>query len=130
MHVEPPPTPPSKTATLEIQQRDRLNKGKNLGDPGLVTSKTYKTKMAIFNNVQPDEFLLFIKDFRRTLEDTGAILTSGHIHYLCSLIHREALHKLYYIDNYHRDTTATNVEAIMQGLGMYFSAKMISKQIT
>ena len=47
-----------------------------------VTYKTYKKIMAIFENDQPEEFLFFFKESRRTPEDMGEIYPIGNIIYL------------------------------------------------
>ena len=51
-------------------------------------------KMALFDNGNPEEFLLFVWNFQMTLEESGYIAASINIRYLPTLLRGEVLHQL------------------------------------
>ena len=50
--------------------------------------------MALFDNSNPEEFLLFIRYFNMTIEASETIETAANIHYLRALVRRKTLHQL------------------------------------
>ena len=88
-HVEPP----------SILLAKETSTGKSDGDyvklkpriyPTSSTSDLYEFRMSLFDHGEPEEFLLFMKNFRITLAATGTLETDKD-QYLCTLVHEEAL---------------------------------------
>ena len=50
--------------------------------------------MALFDNVNPEEILLFVWDFKMTLEASGTLAASTELQYLCMLLRGEELLQL------------------------------------
>ena len=61
-------------------------------DPTLENSYLYEFKMAMFDNGEPEQFLLFIRNFNLTLQVSGIIVSGANIQYLCTLVRGEVLH--------------------------------------
>ena len=55
------------------------------------TSDLYGFKIALFDNGNPEEFLLFMKKINMNLAAPGALATGMKIQYLCTLVFGEAL---------------------------------------
>ena len=49
------------------------------------TSDLYEFRMALFDNVDPEEFLLFVCNFNITLEASGTLDTAVKVQYLRTL---------------------------------------------
>ena len=49
-------------------------------------SDLYEFKMALFDNVDPEEFFLFIRNFNITLKVSGALVVSTKIQYLHKMV--------------------------------------------
>ena len=49
--------------------------------------------MSLFDNGDPEEFLLFVRNFNMTLAASGALEAGAKIQYLRTLVRREALHQ-------------------------------------
>ena len=60
-------------------------------DPTSEESDLYELKIALFDNVGPEEFLLFICYFNMTLKSSGMLKSGAKIQYLCTLIRGEVL---------------------------------------
>ena len=65
-HVEPPPIQWIKGKNDEKLDKDRV-KNKLHRCPTSEKSDTYELKMALFYNGDPEEFLLFVRNFKMTL---------------------------------------------------------------
>ena len=50
--------------------------------------------MALFDNGEPEELLLFIWKYQITLEASGMIAADTNIWYICRVVRGEALHQL------------------------------------
>ena len=78
MHVEPPPNPPVKSKNDE-----KLNKYcfkiKLCRDPKSQMSYLNEFIMALFDNGEPEEFLLFIRNFNVNLKVSGTIVSGVKI---------------------------------------------------
>ena len=57
----------------------------------------YKEKLALFETGEPEEYLIFIRDFKKTLKSTGVTKVRGFIQYPHTLLHRETPHYFYSI---------------------------------
>ena len=53
----------------------------------------YAFRMFLFDYGDPKEFLLFVRNFNMTLATTGTQYMDAKIHYLRTLVRREALRK-------------------------------------
>ena len=74
-------------------------------------------KMALFDNGEPEEFLLFIQNFQITIEVKGMLTTCAKIQYLCTLLCGEALRKLDTLSLEVGSMTIANLNRIILGLG-------------
>ena len=57
------------------------------------TLEFYDFKIALFENGNPEEFLLFVKNFNMTIALSGTLATGAKIRFLRTIVHGEALHK-------------------------------------
>ena len=76
--------------------------------------------MYLFDDSNPEEFLLFVRNFNMTLVEIGILETGANIQYLLTLVHGEAL---FQFDSLYADVESTetlNVEFIIKGLALYF----------
>ena len=55
--------------------------------PTSSTSDLYEFKMSLFDHGEPEEFLLFIRNFNMNIEATGTLETEEKIHYLRTLLY-------------------------------------------
>ena len=51
----------------------------------------FELKMALFDNGDPEEFLVFIRNFNTTIFASEKLVASAKIQYLCMLVHGEEL---------------------------------------
>ena len=77
--------------------------------------------MSFFDHGDPEEFLLFVRNFIITIAAPGTLETDVKVQYICTIIHGEALHKfdMLYVDVENMDTTLT-VDYLIKGLAWYF----------
>ena len=76
--------------------------------------------MSLFDNGDPEEFLLFVRNFNITLSASGALEVGTKGQYLCTLVHGEAL---LHFDSFSADVESTqtlNVDDVIKGLVQYF----------
>ena len=62
-------------------------------DPTSSTADLYEFKMSLFDNGNPEEFLLLVRKFNTTLVDSGTLETGAKVQYLHMLVNGEALHQ-------------------------------------
>ena len=60
-------------------------------DPMTETSELYELKMAFFDNIKPEQFLLFINNSNMTIEASGTFKSGANIQYLPTLVRGDAL---------------------------------------
>ena len=60
-------------------------------NPSSATSETYNLKMDIFNNIQPEEFIVLLNSFKEAIDGTGSTTVSRQIYCLCTVLWVEAL---------------------------------------
>ena len=60
-------------------------------NPDFSASETYKLKMATFKNVQPEEFIALLNNFKIKINGTGTMSVEVWIHYLRTMLHVESL---------------------------------------
>ena len=89
----------------------------------------YEFKMALFENGDPEEFLLFVRNFQMTLKASGTLTASAKIQYIHTLLRGEALHQLDTLPVEVGIMIKTNLNHIILGLGTYFfPINALSKQ--
>ena len=71
-HVEPSPIPLSK-GTYNGKSEKYFVKLKFCRDPTYITSYLYEFRMSLFDNGDPEDFLLFVRNFNMNLAGTGTL---------------------------------------------------------
>ena len=77
-HVDPPPIPPIKSKHNDMSYKDFVRL-KLHRDPTSDNSDLYEFKMALFNNGNLEEFLLFICNFNMTLKAAETLETAAKV---------------------------------------------------
>ena len=118
-NVEPPPTP-----IIKRKHDDKSDKYfvelNYCRDPTSSSSDLYKFNMALFENGNPEELLLFVRNFYMNLAASVTLATCAKNQYLRTLALGEALH---HFDSFYSDVKGANplnVENIILGLASYF----------
>ena len=90
MHVDSPPIPLIKIKHDDKSDKDfvQLKFHRYTMSEGV---DLYKHKMALFDNGEPEEFLLFICNFNMNLEASGTLDMSEKFQYLHTLVCGELL---------------------------------------
>ena len=78
VHVDPPPTTLIKSKNDNKSYKDFV-KIKLRRDPTSENLDLYQLKMALFANGDPEEFLLFIRNFNMTPEASGTLKDGANI---------------------------------------------------
>ena len=76
----------------------------------------YEFKISLFDNGEPEDFLLFVRNFNMTLAASGRMDASAENQHLCTLVHGEALRQF---DSLYADIEGTktlNLGDIIRGL--------------
>ena len=107
MNVDPPPIPVIKSKKYDKPDNDCV-KSKLSRDPTSEKSDLYEFKMTLFDNVKPEEFLLFVRYFQMTLEASGMLAAGANIQYLLMVVRGEALHQLDTLSDEVRINTSEN----------------------
>ena len=90
MHVDPPPIKLIKSKNDTILDKYGV-KIKLRRDPMTEKLDLYELKMALFDNGNPEEFLLFIGNFQMNLEASRTLTSGAKIQYIYMLVHGEVL---------------------------------------
>ena len=77
-------------------------------------------KMALFDNGDPEEFLLFIRNFNTTIDASEKFVASAKIQYFCMLVQGEELCQFETLSTEVGSTTSENLKSNILGLGTYF----------
>ena len=91
-HVEPPPIPLIKE-TSTGKSDGYYVKLKLLRDPTSSTLDIYELMLSLFDHGEPEDFLLFVRNFQMTLAATGTLETEANVKYLRKLVRKEALRR-------------------------------------
>ena len=83
--LKSPPIPLIKNNHNHKSDKD-LVKIKLCRYPTSSSSDLYKFKMDMFDNGEPEEFLLFLQNFNITLAVSGTLATDKNIQYICTLV--------------------------------------------
>ena len=117
--METPPTP-----LIKSKHDDKLEKYfvniQLRRYPTSEKSDLYEFKIAVSNNGDPEEFLLFIHYFNMTLKAPGMLETSAKVQYLCTLVRGEVLCQFETLYDDTESTTPLTVEVIILVLGLYY----------
>ena len=89
-HIEPPMITIIKVG-LEEERVSNIIKVNNRRNLDSDTYDTYKLKMAMFENYQPEEFLALLNNFRIEINGTGTTSFSGRIKYIRTMLNVESL---------------------------------------
>ena len=84
-HMEPLPTPLIKSK-YENNSGKYFVKLKVIKDPKSATQDLYEFNMDLFDNGDPEEFLLFVQNFNINLAASGKLVTGAKIQCLCTLV--------------------------------------------
>ena len=80
-------------------------------------SDLYENKMALFDNGDPEEFLLFIRNFNMFLKKSGKLTARANIQYLCTLVCGKALRQFDTFSDEVGSTTPENLTSIILVFG-------------
>ena len=119
VHVEPPPITLIKSKHYDKSDKDFVHL-KLCRDLLSAKSDLYEFKIALFENGEPEEFLLFVCNFNMTLTASQMLKTAGKVQYLLMIIGGEALRQFYPMSSDMEGTNPLTAEAITLGLGVYF----------
>ena len=88
-----------------------------LGSPASEKSDPYEFKIALSDNDEPEDFLLFVCNFNMTLEASGTLKDGIEVQYLHTLVHGEALSQFDALYFEVEGSTPLTLEDIILGLG-------------
>ena len=85
--------------------------------------------MALFVNVDPEEFLLFMRNFKMSPKSSRMLTATVKIHYLCTLLHVKVICKLDILCAQVKITSTAHLNRIILVLGIYiFPINALLKQ--
>ena len=91
----------------------------------------YAFLMALFDNGYPEELLLFVQNFKMTIDASGTLIANAKLHYLCTQLHVEALHQSYTLCDQVGSTNMSHLNQFILGLGTYyFPVNALSEQMS
>ena len=76
--------------------------------------------MALFDNGDPEDLLLFVHNFKMTLESLETLAAKEKLQYLCAILRGEALCQFDTLFAKVGSTTTTHLNRVVLGLGTYF----------
>ena len=76
--------------------------------------------MTVIDNGDLEEFLVFLQNFKMTLEASGTLASSAKIQYICRVLCGEALHQFDTLCAQVESTNTTHLNRMILGLGAYF----------
>ena len=94
VHMEPHPIPLIKSNNND-KWYNFFVKTKLCRNSTSKKSDLYRFKMALFDNVNLEEFLFFISNFSMTPEASVTLKSGAKIQYLCTLVRGETLNQFY-----------------------------------
>ena len=75
--------------------------------------------MFLFDNGEPEEFLLFVINFNTTLTASWALEADAKFQYLCTFVSGEALHQFDSLADDVENIETLNMDYIIRGLAQY-----------
>ena len=88
----------------------------------------YEFKMALFDNGNPEEFLLFIGNFQMNLEASRTLTSGAKIQYIYMLVHGEVLRQFDTLSIEVGSTTVYHLTPFFNFRCVLFSGNALSKQ--
>ena len=85
-------------------------------DPTSSTSELYDFKGCLFDNGDPEEFFLFMRNFNMTLAASGTLEAGAKYQYICTIVRGEALCHFDLLSADVESTQTLNVDEIIKGL--------------
>ena len=76
-------------------------------------------KISLFDHGDPDEFMVFIRNFNTTIVVTGTLEMGVEIHYLHTLVGGEALRKFELLSSDVENTETLNTDYYIKVLALY-----------
>ena len=89
-------------------------------DPTSEKSDMYESKTALFDNGKPEEFLLFVRNFKMMIDASGTLADNVKLHCIRTLLCGEALRQFFALCYQVLITTMVCLNRVGLGLGMYF----------
>ena len=117
--IDPPPTPLIK---LEVDDEftNHIIKVKMRRNPSLAASKTYNINMNMFDDVQPGELLLLLKNLRIAIDGTRTTTAYGQINYRSTMLRGKTLREFNELQSKYGGSTNNHIKLIQEGLLEYF----------
>ena len=109
-----------------IKSKKDLKGGKDYEDIKLcrnsVSAKldVYEFKMKLFDNINPEEFLLIVQNFKMTIEVSGTLIANSNIQYLRDIFCGEEPRQFDTSCVQVVITTTAHLNKVILGLGAYF----------
>ena len=76
----------------------------------------YEFKMALFDNGDPEDFLLFVRNLNMNLEASGTLATYAKFQYLHTLVRGKSLRQFEFLFSEGEGTDLLKLETIILGL--------------
>ena len=76
--------------------------------------------MALINNAVLEDFLLYLRKLKMMLEAAGTLATNVKLHYICTLLHGQALQQFQTFCVQVKNTTTAHLNLIILGSCKYF----------
>ena len=119
IHVYRPPIPLIKSNN-DIKSENYCVKIKFCRDPTFENQDIYEFKMALFDNGEFDEFLLFMQNSNMMLNESWMLTDNKKLQYIRTIIRGQALHQLDTLCGQVGSTTMSHLNHLVLGLGTYF----------
>ena len=118
-HVEPPTIPLIKSKHNNNPEKYSV-KIKFCIHPTSYISDLYEFNMDLFDNGEPEEFLLFVRNFVMNLTTSWMMAMGVKIQYLCTLFRGEALFQFELLSASVEGANTLTTETNILGLASYF----------
>ena len=119
IHAGPPHIPLIKS-NLDMKLEKYYVRIKLRRFPTSQKSDMYEFRISLFENGEPEQFLLFQKKYKMMLDASGTLIADVKIQYLQTLLCGEALHEFDTLCVQIENTTTTHLNWILLGFGAYF----------
>ena len=73
----------------------------------------YELKMALFDDVKPERFFLFMRNFKMTIDASGMLTANSKLRYLRTILCVEALHQFDTLCAQVGSTTLSNLNRVI-----------------
>ena len=113
-HLEPFPIPLIKENHDGTSEKDFV-KLKLCRDPTSPTPDLYEFRISLLDNGKPEEFLLLVCKFNKTLASPGMLEAGAKYQYLCNLVRRKLLHRFDSLYDEVESAETLNADSIIRG---------------